>query len=189
MKITFISWSDHSGESINNNKPVSLGLISTNKPQSLFLLRGRGMYVTWGQKSLTLGKGDRRWTFPRFGSAPRRQLFLLPIFSFPASLFINPRLACGSDYAVVLDTTARTAFPATRPSNGAPQSNAVVDSGAKENERKRERGGEMWKLSHFFFIRLEFAVRMSEADDDVARLRPFVQSGALMMHSTSEIFP
>lgn len=128
-----------------------------------------------GSEIAHLGKGGSEMNFPAIRECHAASAFSAADLLIPRLAFYQPRLACGSDYAVVLDTTARTAFPATRPSNGAPQSNAVVDSDAKENERKRE-GGEMWKLSHFFFIRLEFAVRMSEADDDVARLRPFVQS-------------
>lgn len=144
------------------------------------------MHVTWGQKSLTSGKRDWRQTFPRIGSAMRRQLFSVADLLIPRLAFYRPRLACGSDYAVVLDTTARTAFPATRPSNGAPQrSNAVVDSDAKENERERERKRERsGSCRIFFFIRLEFAVRMNEADDDARRDEvTTVQSDALMMRS------
>lgn len=118
-------------------------------------------------------EGPEGTNFPAIRECRAASAFSVADLLIPRLAFYRPRLACGSDYAVVLDTTARTAFPATRPSNGASQrSNAVVAVAMRRRTREKGRDREIWKLVHFFFfffIPLEFAVRMSEADDDAHR--------------------
>jgi len=141
---------------------------------SQFLLRDRSAprRTIRGQKLLIPGQKRRGRGRGRGAIRERRQLFPSSISHSPGWFFLSGRVSHADLTAVVLDTAARTAFPATRP--GAHR--ALAGAAAGDSDAAREGGWEGGRdrerpLYFLLFAPLWMMTRASRQPG----LRPFVR--------------